>query len=129
MLVRARARAALTKTRIIKMNNELTIQTKVRDMMTYSFVALKQFPKSERFVLAAEIRQSIYKILKLTVVASKRYHKKTTVQDLDVELATLRNMVKVSLDLKYIDMKKYESWQRQLVEIGKMIGGWLKSLN
>ncbi|EIE1227636.1 diversity-generating retroelement protein Avd [Vibrio vulnificus] len=111
------------------MNNELTIQTKVRDMMTHSFIALKQFPKSERFVLAAEIRQSIYKILKLTVIASKRYHKKTTVQDLDVELATLRNMVKVSLDLKYIDMKKYENWQRHLVEIGKMVGGWLKSLN
>ncbi len=98
-------------------------------MMAYSFIALKQFPKSERFVLAAEIRQSIYKILKLTVIASKRYHKKTTVQDLDVELATLRSMVRVSLDLKYIDMKKYENWQRHLAEIGKMVGGWLKSLN
>lgn len=79
------------------MNNELTIQTKVRDMMTYSFIALKQFPKSERFVLAAEIRQSIYKILKLTVIASKRYHKKTTVQDLDVELAKVRTKGRIGL--------------------------------
>ncbi|MGT0149511.1 four helix bundle protein [Vibrio metschnikovii] len=94
--VRTIVQTALTKTRIITMNNELTIQTKVRDMMTYSFIALKQLSKSERFVLAAEIRQSIYRILRLTIVASKRYHKKTTVQDLDVELATLRNMVKVS---------------------------------
>ena len=110
------------------MKEELTIQTKVRDMMTYAFLALKQFPKHERHVLCAEIRQCIYKILRLAIIASKRYHKKTTIQDLDVEISTLKNMVKISFELKYIDLKKYEIWQRKNVEIGKMTGGWLKSV-
>ncbi|OOE71715.1 diversity-generating retroelement protein Avd [Salinivibrio kushneri] len=108
--------------------NELTIQTKTREMMTYAFSALRQFPKSERFVLAAEIRQCIYKILRLTIVASKRYHKKTTLQDLDVEVTTLRDMVRIALDLRYIDMRRYEIWQRHIAEIGKMVGGWIKSI-
>lgn len=66
-------------------------------------------------------------MLRLTVVASKRYHKKTTIQDLDIELAMLKNMIRVSHDLQYIDSKKYELWSRNLSEIGKMVGGWLKS--
>ena len=96
--------------------------------MTYAFTCLSQFPKSERFVLGAEIRQCIYNILRLIIVASKRYHKKTTIQDLDVEIATLKNMVRVAHDLRFIDARRYENWQRKIIEIGKMTGGWLKSL-
>lgn len=111
------------------MNNELTIQTKTRDMMVYAFICLRQFPKSERFVLGSEIRQCIYKILRLTIAASKRYHKKTTIQDLDIEIATLKHMIRVAYDLQYIDGKKYENWQRKVVELGRMTGGWIKSVN
>ncbi|NAZ55440.1 diversity-generating retroelement protein Avd [Vibrio toranzoniae] len=97
-------------------------------MMLYAFICLRQYPKHERFVLCAEIRVCIYKILRLTIVASKRYHKKTTIQDLDVELATLKFMVRVSHELKYISDRHYENWQRKIIELGKMTGGWLKSV-
>ncbi|TGZ35382.1 hypothetical protein EQ875_01663 [Photobacterium damselae subsp. damselae] len=109
------------------MNHELIIQTKTLDMMKYGYIALRQFPKSEKHVMAAEIRQSMLKILRLIITASKRYHKKTTLQDLDIEIAMLRNAVLLSFQLKYIDIKKYEHWQRQINEIGNMLGGWLKN--
>lgn len=109
------------------MNEELSIQTKTRDMMRYGFICLRQFPKSERFILSADIRKSMYLLLRLTIVASKKYHKKTTIQELDIELAMLKQMIRVSYELQYIDMKKYELWSRHLAEIGRMIGGWLKS--
>ncbi|WPC72910.1 diversity-generating retroelement protein Avd [Vibrio porteresiae] len=111
-----------------EVNNELSIQVKTREMMTYAFVCLRQFPKSEKFILAADIRRAMYLILRLTIVASKRYHKKTTIQDLDIELATLKNMIRIAYDLHYIDMKKYEIWVRHVSELGRMTGGWLKSL-
>lgn len=95
--------------------------------MRYGFICLRQFPKSERFILSADIRKSMYLLLRLTIIASKKYHKKTTIQELDIELAMLRQMIRVAYELKYIDMKKYETWSRQLAEIGRMIGGWLKS--
>ena len=109
------------------MNHELIIQTKALDMMQYGYVALRQFPKYETHVMAAEIRQSMLKILRLIITASKRYHKKTTLQDLDIEIAMLRNSVSLAFRLKYIDIKKYEHWQRQINEIGSMLGGWLKN--
>ena len=109
------------------MNHELIIQTKALDMMQYGYVALRQFPKYETHVMAAEIRQSMLKILRLIITASKRYHKKTTLQDLDIEIAMLRKSVSLAFHLKYIDIKKYEIWQRQINEIGSMLGGWLKN--
>lgn len=94
----------------------------------YGYQALKQFPKHEKHVLGAEIRLSMLQLQRLIVTAFKRYHKKTTLTDLDIELAILKRRVRLAKDLRYLDLKKYQIWIGQLVEIGKMIGGWIKSI-
>ena len=70
--------------------NELIIEQKVRDMILYGYIALRQLPRAERHVLSAEIRTSMLKLLKLVITAAKRHHKKTTLTDMDVELAALQ---------------------------------------
>ena len=97
-------------------------------MLMYGYQALKQFPKHEKHVLGAEIRLSMLQLQRLIVTAFKRYHKKTTLTDLDIELAILKRRVRLAKDLRYLDLKKYQIWIGQLVEIGKMIGGWIKSV-
>ncbi|BES53377.1 hypothetical protein [Aeromonas phage phiWae15] len=104
----------------------LIIEQRLRDMMQYGYIALRQFPKSERHVLGAEIRSSMLTLLRLVITASKRYHKKTTLADLDIELAVLQNQVRLAKDLAYLPINKYQHWSGLNVEIGKMIGGWLK---
>jgi hypothetical protein len=106
--------------------NDLQIRQKCEAMIQYGYVALRQFPKHERHVLAAEIRLSMLRVLRLIVVTNKRYHKKTTLQDLDAELDLLRSMVRLAHSLQYMDTKKYEIWARHLAEIGRMVGGWIK---
>jgi len=110
---------------------DFLIIQKIKDMIVYGNLCLNQYPKHEKHVLAAEIRKSMYSLLKLTITANKRYYKKTTIQELDVELDTLRTFLQVSADpsLKYLSMKKYENWSKMLNEIGRMIGGWIKSIN
>lgn len=98
-------------------------------MISYGYVALRQFPKFERFVLGAEMRQSMWGLLRLIVVCNKRYFKKTTLQELDAELDLLRSQVRIAKDLGYLDFKKYEHWAMLNDEIGRMLGGWIKSLN
>lgn len=66
---------------------DLLIRQKCESMIKYGYVALRQFPKFERHVLAAELRTSMWALLRLIVVCNKRHHKKTTLQDLDAELA------------------------------------------
>lgn len=106
----------------------LVIEEKCREMLMYGYQALKQFPKHEKHVLGAEIRLSMLQLQRLIVTAFKRYHKKTTLTELDIELAILKRRVRLAKDLRYLDIKKYQIWIGKLVEIGKMIGGWIKSV-
>jgi four helix bundle protein len=109
--------------------DDLIIRQKCEAMIAYAYVALRQFPKYEKHVLAAEIRLTMWSLLRLIVVCNKRYHKKTTMQELDAELDVLRCMVRTAKTLGYLDFKKYEHWSKLNDEIGRMIGGWIKSLN
>lgn len=98
-------------------------------MIEYGHTALARFPKMERHVLCAEIRRTMWDLLRLAVACNKRHYKKTTLQDLDAALDLLRCQVRLSMRLGYLDMRRYEHWSRLLDEIGRMIGGWIKSIS
>jgi hypothetical protein len=106
---------------------DLKIRQKVEDMAVYAYTAMRQFPKSEKHTLAAEIKASIFRLLRLIIVCNKWYHKKTTLQDLDAELDVLRAYVRLAFNLGFLPIKKYEVWSKMNDEIGRMIGGWIKS--
>ncbi len=55
------------------------------------------------------------------------YYNKTTLQELDVEVAKLKVYMRLAKDLGFLPLKKYEVWSKMIVEIGKMVGGWIKS--
>lgn len=105
------------------------ILEKVFDMIGYAYPALAQFPKSEKFSLVADIKRILDQMLELTIEAQKKYYKKTTLQELDVCVAKLKAYLRLSFNLKYLPMHKYEIWAGMVVEIGKMLGGWLKTVN
>lgn len=105
----------------------LIIDEKCREMIMYGHQAIRHFPKHERHVLGAEIRLTMIRLQRLIITAFKRYHKKTTLTDLDIELVVLKRQIRLAKDLRYIDLKKYQRWAEMTVAIGKMIGGWIKS--
>jgi four helix bundle protein len=107
----------------------LKILQKTEEMISYAYTALKQFPKAEKHVLSAEIRNTMFKIVGLIITTNKKYYKKTTLQELDVELEKLKYYIRLSKNLGFLDIKKYETWSKKNIEIGKMIGGWMKSIS
>ena len=108
----------------------LMIQQKVEDMILYGNQALLGFPRAERYALAADIKRSMYTLYRLIITANKKYFKKTTLQDADVELAVLRGFIRLAAnrDLRYLPMQKYELWAKMLDEIGRMLGGWIRAM-
>lgn len=107
----------------------LIIQQKTEDMIAYGNQALKQFPKSERYGLAADIKQTMYHFYRLIITANKKYHKKTTLQDADIELEVLRGFLKIAAakEQRFLPLNKYENWSKMNNEIGRMLGGWIKA--
>ena len=102
---------------------------KVHDLMIYSYPILDTFPKNVRFSFAQRIRDCMNTLLELTIEEQKRYIKKTTIQNMDIENEKLKRYVEIAFELRYIDKHRYAVWSTKLVEIGKMIGGLLKSVN
>lgn len=109
---------------------EFKILQKTYDMIIYGSLCLKQFPKSEKYALASDIKRSMYNLLRLIISANKHYYKKTTIQEIDVELDTLRTFIRLAADqnMRYLPMSKYENWAKLLNELGRMVGGWIKSI-
>ncbi len=107
---------------------DLKIRQKTEDMIQYGYVALRQFPRAERHVLSQEIRTTMWLLLRLITVCNKRYYKKTTLQDMDVAVDLLRSQVRLGKELGYLPFKKYEAWSRHIDEIGRMVGGWIRSV-
>jgi len=105
---------------------DLRIKLKIERMIVYGYAALRQFPKSEKHTLAAEIRQCMYRLLRQVIVTNRRYHKKTTAQEIDAELDLLRSLVRVAMDLEFLPYRQYKLWAEHLYEIGCLVGGWLR---
>jgi len=109
--------------------DNLKIWQKTYDMIKYGNQCIIQFPKAERYALGSEIKQSMYKILRLIVVANKSRNKKPILYEIDVELDVIRTFIRLAADkdMKYLPLRKYENWGKMLNEIGKMLGGWMKT--
>ena len=75
---------------------ELKIEQKIFDMMKYGYSALAQYPKSEKFALATDIKKCMDIMLERCIEAKKKYYKKSTLQELDVENEKLKAYLRLS---------------------------------
>lgn len=106
--------------------NPSILRTKLNELIHYTHIALEQFPKKEKYQLCADIKDSLYKATRLTIQMERRYYKKTTLQDIDVEIDFLRTLVRLSYQLGYISTGHLEAWMQQVDEAGKILGGLIK---
>ena len=116
--------------------NDFKMKNKIDEMIIYASPCLDQFPRSEKYALAQDIRKTMYKILRLVVMLENKHYKKTTLGDLDTEVDVLRHLIRLAADNRLhpkqapcLPMKKYENLSKHLAEIGKMIGGYEKYIN
>lgn len=95
-------------------------------LLNETYITTRQYPKSERFVLGADTRQAATNFLRLIIRAQKKYFKKTTLQDADIELEELRHLIRFAYEQHYISAKRYEIMARITTEAGKLLGGWIR---
>ena len=106
---------------------EFKILQKVQDLIIYSYPILTQFPKAERFSFAQDIRHCLNALLELTIEEEKRYIKKTTIQNMDIENEKLKIFIRVAFELRYIDYRIFIIG-RVLRRLGYRIHDVLRSL-
>lgn len=106
---------------------DFKIKQKWEDMMGYAYVALRHIPKSERFTLGSEIRNCLLNGLKNIIKANQVRNKIVIVYEIDINIKILLSLIRIASDMQILPFKKYEILAEKLTEIGKMVGGWIKS--
>ena len=86
-----------------------------------------KFPKSYRFSVAAKMENAILDFLETATVANMRREKRPLLQRADEALARLRLLFRLSYEMRFINVKSYEYGSLKLVELGRMVGGWIKN--
>ena len=108
------------------MPKEVDAITKLYDYLLWMIPKLEKFPRSQKFLLADRIENLMLDILDLLIEAAYSRKKQPPLRSANLQLEKLRYLVRLSKDLKLINLKSYEYSARSLVGIGTSIGGWLK---
>lgn len=105
----------------------LIILQKTKDAMKYLYTSWVKYPRSEKLGFVVDYKKCLFQFLIYIITAQKKYFKKTTLQDADVYLELLRLFNDLSYDLRFIDEKRYQLISERFNEIGRLLGGWIKS--
>ena len=86
-----------------------------------------KFPKSYRFSVAAKLENAILDFIELTTVANMRKDKRPVLKRADEALARLRLLFRLSYEMRFVNLKSYEYGSKQMNELGRLLGGWMKN--
>ena len=104
------------------------IFSKTYDFVVWLIPLTIKFPRQQRFVLAAALQQETLRFQGLLIEAAHRRPRDALVAA-DVELDKLRTHLRLCRDLELIGSGQYEHAARMLTEIGRLLGGWMKSVS
>src|SRR3989344_6286368 len=91
---------------------------------------LKTFPKKDQYLLGRRCEDYLLDFLEaiMGAVSAPKEDKLEFLTDANIKFEVLKFLFRVARDLKMIDNKKYLALESRVQEIGKMLGGWIRSL-
>ena len=105
------------------------IFTRTSDFILWLLNHTEKFPKSERFRMAKRLEDSVFSFYELLIEATRSTKRKRQLLiQADVELEKLRLYVRMSQQKKLTSISQYHFASGVLVEIGKLLGGWLRTV-
>lgn len=108
------------------MKDSLNIITELKKTILYLDKIVVNFPSNER-VLKDKIREELYDLLEILYMANEFRDKRKKYQfKAIVKIKMLDFYLKVSCDKKYISYKKYQKVSLHLLDILRLLYGWIK---
>lgn len=87
---------------------------------------VQNFPREERFRLAARIEQIAFTFHESLLYAAKTKETAQYLRKADAEFDMLRTYLRFALELKYTSPDQYHYAAEQMTEIGRLLGAWMK---
>lgn len=110
--------------------NQLILIPKTEKYIEYMLIILLKLPRTEKYSIGTEIKTSMYSMLRNVLLANKSdKNKRLQIYNvIDTEIYFQRICIRIMYNNKWINETKYKYSNELLSEIGKMLGGLIKSL-
>lgn len=106
---------------------ESPIFSKTYDFTLWLLNHTEKFPKSERFRLARRLEDSTLDFYELLLQATHNANKVEVLRQADLELNKIRIYLRLCHARKLTGQNQYQYASQNLVELGKLLGGWIKT--
>jgi hypothetical protein len=109
--------------------NQSPIFSRSYDFLLWLLPQANKFPRQYRFTLTERVQRQALDLHQTLILAGlqKSPGRLAHLQAADGQLALLRHSLRLCSDLNLLTLKQYEHAAGQLAEIGRLLGGWLKS--
>jgi hypothetical protein len=101
---------------------------KMHQFVLWLIPMVEKFPQRQRFLLGDRIQTTGLDILEGLIEATySRGGRLRLLEIVNVRLEKLRILFRIAMELRYLDLRRYEHAARSLDEIGRLVGGWMKA--
>lgn len=104
----------------------LPIIQKTYDLILWIIPKIGRFPKNQKFILGDRIENGLLDFLGYLIEAEYSKKKLGTLHKANVEFEKIRMLIRMTNDLHLLGLDGYQYCSEKIVEIGRMLGGWIK---
>jgi hypothetical protein len=97
------------------------------ELLLWLVPQLDKLPRARRFTLGERLENGSIEVLELLVEAAYTRNKEVPLRRANLRLEVLRNLWRVGYELKVIATRQYEHGAKLIDDLGRQIGGWLRS--
>jgi four helix bundle protein len=112
------------------MPEEMVIFTRTYDFLTWLLPLAEKFPRSQRFVVTQRLQSAVLNFQELIIEANnmRGASRFDRLQAADSELRKARLYLRLCEKWGWMDSGQYRHVSGMVAEIGKLLGGWLKTV-
>ena len=112
------------------MPEEMVIFPRTYDFMSWLIPLTLNFPRSQRFVITRRLQDAAFNFQELIVEANAQRgpNRANKLRAADAELLKVRLYLRLCERWGWINSGQYQHASAMVAEIGRLLGGWLKTV-
>lgn len=109
--------------------SDIPILKKTYDLYKNFYAIRVNVSKQDRYTIFQKCDDCLLDLIEAVISASQltKERKLPVLEKASLKLSLLRVFVRLMKDIKSIDLKTYSTLEESIDEIGRMLGGWIRS--
>jgi hypothetical protein len=96
-------------------------------LLNWLMPTVARFPREQRFLLGDRIQATALDVLEALIEATYTRDRRGHLARANLGLEKLRFFFRLAHEQRHLDERRYEHAARQIDEVGRLVGGWVKA--